>query len=112
MQGDDFFACAHPSDIRIHPDGGMLYVANRGPDTIACFEISPKNGLLTQVELVSTEGKFPWSMDFSTQGTWMYVGNKVGECISAFQLDEKRIPRYKGEAGHIERTVCLKSIEI
>ena len=112
MQGDDFFACAHPSDIRIHPDGGILYVANRGPDTIACFEISSENGLLTLIETVSTEGKFPWSMDFSESGTWLYVGNKVGENISAFLLDEKHIPRYKREASHIERTVCLKSIEI
>lgn len=112
MQKDNFFDCAHPSDIRIHPNGEFLYVANRGPDTIACFRISWEDGTLTYLQDVSTEGRFPWSMDFSGDGSNLFVGNKMSECVSAFIVDAEGIPHYSGKTYRTKRVVCLKSLRI
>ena len=108
----DFFAFAHPSDIKIHPNGKMLYVANRGPDTIACYEISDKDGRLKHIQNVSSEGRQPWSMDITRDGRYLYIGNKMSGYISLFALDDQGIPRYTGKKYQAERTVCLKCAEI
>lgn len=106
-QEGEFFAFSHPSDIKIHPDGKTLYVANRGPDTIRCFRIE-EGGTLTHLTDVSAEGGWPWSLDVTSDGRHMYVGNKMSSCISAFDVDEEGIPGYTGHSYEAERTVCLK----
>lgn len=111
-QIQDFFECAHPSDIKIHPNGKMLYVANRGPDTIACFEISQKNGTLIHIRDVASEGGWPWSMELTGDGKYMYVGNKMSDRISVFTVDGKGIPVFNGQTYKAERTVCLKCMTI
>lgn len=108
----EFFACAHPSDIKIHPNGKVLYVANRGPDTIACFRISGEDGRLTRLAEVSSEGGWPWSLELTADGKYMYVGNKMSGCISGFAVDEEGIPRHIGQTCGAERVVCLRSLSI
>ena len=111
-QEGEFFSFAHPSDIKIHPNGKMLYVANRGPDTIACFEILEENGKLRHLTDVSSEGKWPWSMEFTQDGKYLYVANKMSGHISMFSMDEKGIPHFSGKTYEAERTVCLKCVKI
>lgn len=106
-----FFDCAHPSDIRIHPNGKFLYIANRGPDTITCFGIQ-EDGKLTFIEQISTEGNWPWSFAMDLKGEYMYVGNKNTQNISAFHIDINGILVFTGELTDAERTVCLKYMQI
>lgn len=107
-----FFACAHPSDIKIHPNLKTLYVANRGPDTIACFRISEKDGSLAYLQEVPSGGVFPWSMTADTQGSYLYVGNKDSGSISCFAIDAEGIPQLMEQKGSADRIVCLKSIQL
>lgn len=111
IEGKEFFDCAHPSDIKIHPNGKILYVANRGPDTIACFEISEEDGTLTHIQDVASEGIMPWSLAITADGRNMYVGNKVSDCMTVFALDERGIPIYVDKLA-VPRTVCLKSLQL
>ena len=111
-QKEDFFACAHPSDIKIHPNGNMLYVANRGPDTISCFRISQKNGSLTHIKDVSSEGSWPWSLELTGDGKYMYVGNKMSGSISGFTVDEEGVPHYSNRMYEAERVVCLRCLTV
>lgn len=107
-----FFDCAHPSDIRIHPNGKVLYAANRGPDTISCFNIQETNGELKLIEQINTIGKWPWSFAIDLKGKYMYTGNKSSSNITIFQLDANGIPTFLREYPDIERTVCLKFLEL
>ncbi len=107
-----FFDCAHPSDIRIHPNGKILYVANRGPNTISIFTIDAKDGKLKLIQEISAKGEMPWSFAIDSEGHYMYVGNKDSNNITIFRLDKYGIPEFKSEMSNISRLVCLKFLEI
>ena len=40
-------AASHASEVRLHPSGDFLYVANRGHDSLAVFRISADDGTLS-----------------------------------------------------------------
>ena len=106
-----FFDCAHPSDIRIHPNGKILYIANRGPDTVSCFNILEKEGKLEYRKQIDVEGMGPWSFAIDSKGQYMYIGNKNSNTISVFQIDKNGIPFFHEKVLDVERTVCLKFME-
>lgn len=107
-----FFNCAHPSDIRIHPNGKFLYIANRGPDTIACFNIRENSGELDFIGQVNAEGKWPWSFTTDLNGQYMYGANKNSDTISVFEIGADGIPLFSGNHAEAKRAVCLKFIEL
>ena len=106
-----FFLCAHPSDIQIHPDGTMLYVLNRGPDTIACFEIL-KDGTLRCKGRIASKGVWPWSCTIDEQGNYMYIVHKNSNSVSIFRLDKEGIPVYTGFKTDLDNGVCIKSTAV
>lgn len=107
-----FFDCAHPSDIRIHPNGRFLYIANRGPDTVTCFQIHEKDGTLSFLSQIHTQGSWPWSFALDCKGEYMYIGNKNTKNITVFQIDANGVPVFSEEVKAVERTVCLKFLEL
>ena len=98
----DNFECrdhhkSHASEIRVHPSGRWLYVANRGHDSIAvyavacagepshagdsvdsvtAFDARAGDGTLTCVQICSTLGAFPRNFNFDATGRWLVVGNQ------------------------------------
>ena len=87
-------------------------MANRGPDTISCFRISQKNGSLTHIKDVSSEGSWPWSLELTGDGKYMYVGNKMSGSISGFTVDEEGVPHYSNRMYEAERVVCLRCLTV
>ena len=51
----DFHGTNACAEIRLHPSGRLLYVSNRGHDSIAGFRINQQDGRLTSLGQTSTE---------------------------------------------------------
>jgi 6-phosphogluconolactonase len=75
------------AEIRISPNGRFLYASNRGHDSIACYKIDGKTGLLNMTAIVSAPAA-PRSFDISPDGLFLYAaGLDSGELVT-FKIDE------------------------
>jgi 6-phosphogluconolactonase len=86
LPGDDQRPSA-PSAIRVAADGRFCYVANRGPDTIASFAISPDGAELRLSGTVPSAGEHP--RDLVLAGADMYVANQNSNTVSSFRIDDE-----------------------
>jgi 6-phosphogluconolactonase len=76
--GDNF-----PSELALSRDGRLLYVSNRGNDTITTFAVEP-SGLLP-IDEVSTGGT--WPRHFALLDDALCVANQHSDTITLLELD-------------------------
>jgi len=76
------------SAITLSRSGNLLFISNRGHDSIAIFRINPVTGLMSPVEWQSTQGKGPRFATLDPSGKFMYAANENGHSIVAFRVDE------------------------
>ncbi|XP_023343298.1 uncharacterized protein LOC111712804 [Eurytemora carolleeae] len=76
------------AEMRLHPSGGFLFVANRGDNSIAVFRVSPENGSLSLVTIHSSLGAFPRHFNFDVTGRFLLVGNHASDMIVVFRIHD------------------------
>jgi 6-phosphogluconolactonase (cycloisomerase 2 family) len=74
---------AYPSAIVADADGRFLYVANRGPDTVAVFSLAGDRP--TRVGEVPSGGS--WPRDLALVEPYLYVANERSGTVVAFRID-------------------------
>jgi 6-phosphogluconolactonase len=89
-------ACA---ELRMHPNGRFLYVANRGHDSIARFTVD-EAGKLTAAGQTPTE-KTPRSFDLDPDGRFLFAAGESTGKLASYRIDPK--------TGDLER---LGSMEV
>jgi 6-phosphogluconolactonase len=75
-------ACA---EIKIHPSGKFLYVANRGHDSLARFDVD-EAGKLTARGQTPTE-QTPRSFDLDPDGRYLYAGGESSGKLRVYRVD-------------------------
>ena len=78
---------SHASEIRLHPSGRWLLIANRGHDSLACYAIDVDTGKLTTQHITPSGGAFPRNFNFDATGRWVVVGNQNSNCLTVFAFD-------------------------
>ncbi len=78
------------SAIRLHPKGQFLYASNRGPDSIAVFEINSQSGKLSLIGHHSTEGKNPRDFNIDPSGKWLIAANQDSDNLVVFSIDQEK----------------------
>jgi 6-phosphogluconolactonase (cycloisomerase 2 family) len=76
----------HPSHIAVSEDGGHLYVANRGPDTVTTFEFDGARPVPVRVAEVTGGGV--WPRHFALDGDRLYVANQRSDEIAVLTLKD------------------------
>lgn len=76
---------SYPSAIRLAPDHRFVYVANRGPDTVAVLAVHGPE--LRLVQTVSTGGRSPRDLVLSPDGGSLYVANQFSDTVTTFRID-------------------------
>ncbi len=77
------------AEIVVDPSGKFVYASNRGPDTIAAFEVDSTTGALKLVEQVPTKGKTPRNFALDPTGRFLWVANQESNSIVVFRVDPK-----------------------
>jgi 6-phosphogluconolactonase len=97
------------ADIHVSPDAKFLYCSNRGHDSIAAFEINPRNGKLTFIAHEPTAGKTPRNFAIDPTGAFLLVANQNSDNIVTFRRDRKtgRLSA-TGHVAKVPSPVCLK----
>jgi 6-phosphogluconolactonase (cycloisomerase 2 family) len=81
---------SHASEIRVHPNGKFVLVANRGHDSIACFAVDDTaagRGSLRLVHITPSGGAFPRNFNFDASGRFVVVGNQNSNTLCVFSFD-------------------------
>lgn len=77
---------SYVADLHLTPDGGHLYVSNRGHNSLAHFRVG-KDGLLTTGGHTPVGGDFPRNFVIHPEGKSLYVANQNSDNIVHFSLD-------------------------
>lgn len=80
-----------PADVRVHPCGGMVYVNNRGEDSVAWFRPGPDGELtwLGQVPLAKSvhPGLAARSFAFDPAGSFLLVADRPAGLVRSYAVD-------------------------
>ncbi|SEG84575.1 6-phosphogluconolactonase, cycloisomerase 2 family [Nonomuraea solani] len=87
-----------PSHLQL--DGDLVYVANRGPDSITVLRAAD----LSPVAEVSSGGH--WPRHFAIDGDRMYVANQHSGTVTLFTLRDG-VPEPAGEEYEVESPACV-----
>jgi 6-phosphogluconolactonase len=79
----------YPADVHVAPFGRVLYVSNRGHNSLAVFSIAESTGALSLEQVVSTDGDWPRHFSLDPTGQWLLVANQKSDSIVVFSRDEK-----------------------
>jgi 6-phosphogluconolactonase len=82
----DFTGKSYTADLKITPDGKLLYGTNRGHDSIAAYRIAD-DGKLTLISIEPSLGKGPQNLFITPDGKWLLCGNMPGNSVIVFQID-------------------------
>ena len=106
----DFTGEDNSAEIEVDAKGRFLYASNRGHDSIAVFAIA-KNGRLTPVEIVPTQGKAPRSFKIDPTGTYLFAANQDTGSIVQFRIDSKtgRLTA-TGKKVELFKPVCIQFV--
>ncbi len=97
-----------PSEVAISADGRWLYVANRGPDTIAVFALDSE--LPRLVGEVPTGGS--WPRHFALAGEHLYVANQRSHTVTVFHIDaDTGLPTPAGDVFASPSPTCLLFVD-
>ncbi len=83
----DFKGTNACTEIRLHPSHEILYVSNRGHDSIARFRIDKGTGELTSLGQTPT-AKTPCSFDIDSSGKFLFAASESSGCLAAYQINE------------------------
>jgi 6-phosphogluconolactonase len=75
------------AEIALSADGDHLYVSNRGPNSIAVFDVTEATGQLSLKATVSTGGNWPRDFKLDPSGRFIVLGNNRSGDVLVFALD-------------------------
>lgn len=77
-----------PGGILLSGDGRVLYVGNRGHNSIGVFRIG-RSGKPEGIQWASSGGKNPRGFQLSPSGRWMIAANQNSDNLVVFRRDEE-----------------------
>lgn len=83
--------CNEPAEVRVHPGGGLVYVNNRGEDTLAWFRSDPQGKLCRKGAVPLSPSIHPGlaarSFTFAPDGSFVLVADRPAHMVRAYGVD-------------------------
>ncbi|MDT0304076.1 lactonase family protein [Streptomonospora wellingtoniae] len=95
----------HPGEIALSPDGRLVYVSNRGADTIATFEITGGGTGLRRIAETPCGGV--WPRHFALTDGHIVVANQKSAELSTLRLDAHGVPADTGHRLAVGAPACV-----
>ena len=96
-----------------HPSGKVVYVSNRGHDTIAVFTCDPATGKLTLIQNAAAEGQVPRNFCLDPSGRWMIVAHQNSNSAALFKVDpDTGRLEYTGRKIQVGGAVCVRFLAV
>jgi 6-phosphogluconolactonase len=76
------------AEILVHQTGKFVYASNRGPGSIAVFNVDDKSGMLTQTQMAQTGGTAPRGVEIDPTGQFLFAGDQKANHFVVFRIDQ------------------------
>jgi 6-phosphogluconolactonase len=107
----DFHGEDNSAEIEVDAKGRFLYASNRGHDSITVFAIEPKQGTLSVVENVATQGHTPRNFKIDPSGRYLFAANQDSNNIVIFRIDpETGRLTPTGKVLQVQSPVCVQFV--
>jgi 6-phosphogluconolactonase len=84
---DKFAGDKSASEVWVDRAGRYLYASDRSDDALLVFSIDPRQGTLTKVQSVPSQGKTPRHFTADPTGQYLFVGNQKSDSVVIFKID-------------------------
>ena len=102
-----------PAEIAIHPAGRMLFVSNRGHDSIATLKIDPVDGSTTFFDAFQPGGIGPRSFALDPTGQFLIALMQRSNAVIPLRVDQSTGKlSHAGDKLDLPAPVCAKFLEI
>ncbi|WPO98389.1 lactonase family protein [Pseudomonas sp. HR96] len=75
------------ADIKLSPDGTLLYFSERTSSSVSAFAVDPDSGELTWLGYYPVQEKQPRNIAFSANGRWLLVSGEKSEKFASYDID-------------------------
>lgn len=104
---EDFLGENTCSAIKLNQKQGILYVANRGHDSVTIFEVDKERGLLSLKNMVASGGRNPRDLSLDDSKKWLLVANQDSDAITIFGICEDGDLKLLNVRYDISMPVCI-----
>ena len=98
------------ADIHITPNGQYLYASNRGPNTIAAFEIDRRKGTLIARGHFPCGGSWPRAFGIDPSGNYLIVANKETHNLAVFKINYLDGSLEQVDVAEVPAPQCVKFV--
>jgi 6-phosphogluconolactonase len=98
----DFHGANASAEVKVHPSGKLLYVSNRGHDSIAAFALD-ESGRMSAIGQEPTE-KTPRSFDLDPSGKYLLAAGEASGKLAVYRIDRNSGRLHKQETYAVGKT--------
>ncbi|MDF1744287.1 MAG: lactonase family protein [Gimesia sp.] len=101
------------AEVQVHPSGKFLYGSNRGPNTIAMYQIDQQTGKLTSTGFESTGGEIPRNFKIDPTGKFLLAANQNTHNVVVFKINQETgTLQNTGHEIRVPKPVCIKFVRV
>lgn len=86
------------ADIRLSPDGMLLYITERTTSSVSAFKVDPQSGAPSFIGNYPVEEKQPRNIAFFPGGKWLLVTGEKSPTIGSYAIGQDGSLKRAGEA--------------
>lgn len=97
------------SEILVHPNGRLVFSANRGDDTVTAYQANPRTGKLSVTEVEPVRGAFPRNINMDANGKWLLAAGQHSNTVSVFAIDQStgKITYQLNSVVNVPGPICI-----
>lgn len=96
------------SGIKLHPNGRILYVSNRGHNSLATYRIDERTGLLTLIAVQETGGSIPRDFEITPDGAYLIAAHQSSDDAVLFTVEPESGRITPIEKIEVPTPICVR----
>ena len=75
------------ADLKVTPDGQLLYLTERTSSSVSAFRLDPDSGGLTLLDNFAVQEKQPRNIAITPDGRWLLVTGELSEVFASYRVN-------------------------
>lgn len=96
------------SGIKLHPNGRILYVSNRGHDSLATYRVDAQTGMLELTAIQKTGGSIPRDFELTPDGAYLIAAHQSSDDAILFAVDPEDGRIHPIEKIQVPTPICVR----
>lgn len=100
------------ADLRLSPDGKLLFMTERTTSSVSAFAVNSATGALSFLENYPVEEKQPRNIAFSPNGKWLLVTGEKADKVGVYAVGEKGALKRSSEAESGKGALWIEVLQV